>query len=268
VTKTVEELNSLFFDHKVNKTKYKRFVFAGPGPLKDKVAEHPKLLSAIKNKVLKVISVAYAFEAGLKEAIRKSESLLHDSQGFWKKQLLQKLFNQIAADTNCYTLGSTDTFEALESGCAETLLLAEDGKYKTVICEKSLVDIAEGKISSETEEKSVQTSVVFHTASQRDLRAKLKEIEEDKSLVVREITSFVDWAWENAEKEHGVKLVLLGCKTPLGVQFAKGFGGIAALTRYPFHSSAGYENTAQDDVEDSSSSSSDESDDDIADIFG
>mmetsp|Transcript_17930 Transcript_17930/g.34014 ORF Transcript_17930/g.34014 Transcript_17930/m.34014 type:complete len:273 (-) Transcript_17930:268-1086(-) len=262
VAKTVDELNSLFVDRKSNKAVYARFVFAGPGPLKNDVVEHPKLRKEIKSAVIGVHDVAYPFENGLSEAVRLSRGAMSNIAHARGQALIKKLFTRIAKDNKKYSIGARDTFEGMREGAAMTLLVTEDAPYQTIVCEPTIAPK-----DSKEEDPDQGTHLVFHHAvSEKDLAGKLKEIEQDNTVVVREVVQFVDWALDHAERLHKCNVEVIAVRSPEGLQFKAGFGGIAALTRYEFHPSS--EDTEFVDLEDSDESSSKEDDDDTGDIFG
>mmetsp|Transcript_7785 Transcript_7785/g.15006 ORF Transcript_7785/g.15006 Transcript_7785/m.15006 type:complete len:272 (-) Transcript_7785:250-1065(-) len=261
VAKTVDELNSLFVDRKANKAVYARFVIAGPGPLKNDLVEHPKLLKEIKSAIIGVHDVAYPFENGLSEAVRLSKGAMSNIAHARGQALIKKLFTRIAKDNKKCSIGARDTFEAMGEGAATTLLITEDAPYQTIVCEPTVAQ------KDSKEDTGNGSHLVFHHAvSEKDLENKLKKIEQDKTVVVREVVQFVDWALDHSERLHKCSVEVIAVRSPEGFQFKCGFGGIATLTRYEFHPSS--EDTQFVDLSDSDESSSDDDDDDTGDIFG
>jgi peptide subunit release factor 1 (eRF1) len=193
--------------------------------------------------------------------------LRYITEGIW----IREIFKRIASNKPPqYALGPADSFEALEGGSTETLLLHEDTSFKTITCvqrssnegkqerksEKSAVE------ESSTGEKKTGVAVYFHVEEKR-LERKLKELKGD-GLTVIEVVDFVDWALEHAA-DYGAKVQLLSVATPECIQFKVAFGGIAALTRYAFHPARSFETDLGGEEDDDSSSSS--SDDDEGDAF-
>jgi len=271
VTKTVNEINSLFVDQKTNKARYSHFVLAGPGVLKSEAAAHASLLPLVKDKLLKVVDTSYPFAKGLAEAINKSRSAIGEAQVNRESGLLEELMGRIARDKCTYAIGAEDTFEAMESGCAKTILICERAcKAQTIICQALQENTT--KEGGPSDLVSGRKTHYYHVLPKK-LDAKIKELEAAESkLCIKEIVPFVDWCLEHAHSEHSIDVELITSKTEISLQFEKGFGGVAALTRYEFHPTSEYERNGLQLEEGDDDDSSSEDDDDFygvtEDIFG
>jgi len=269
VSKTVNEINSLFVDQKTNKARYSHFVIAGPGVLKSEAASHTSLLPLVKEKLLKVVDTSYPFAKGLAEAINKSSSAIGEAQVNRESELLQKLMDRIAKDKCTYAIGAEDTFEAMESGCAKTILICERAcKAQTIVCQ-----VLQEQNSKEGDPKDLVSGKThyYHVLSKK-LDAKIKQLEAESKVCIKEIVPFVDWCLEYAHLEHSIDVELITSKTEISLQFEKGFGGLAALTRYEFHPTSEYERQGLLEEGDEDHTSSSSEDDDFygvtEDIFG
>lgn len=233
------------------------FVIAGNGELKRFVASHPKLLSEIRKRIVRVLDVGYGGAAGLRQAVNMSKDVLKEFRAEGERKLLQKLFTRIQRDDMRYALGR-DAFEALESGAVETLLVSEDSGYKTVVCA--------------VREEGAEKRSYEHVRDKAQLEKTLGRLEEDEKKVrVVEVVDFVDWALDHAS-EYGatVEVMTLG-GSDIHLQFRKGFDGIAALTKYEFQAAAA-ENDGLGPLEgtsdDSDSDTDSDSDGETVNVFG
>mmetsp|Transcript_23269 Transcript_23269/g.41171 ORF Transcript_23269/g.41171 Transcript_23269/m.41171 type:complete len:280 (-) Transcript_23269:397-1236(-) len=279
-------MNALFVDQKANAPRFARFVVSGPGPLKSDVVKHSKLLKEIKNNIIAVHDVAYGFRMGLSETLTKSAGVIGSMKCQRDRAAIKSVMQAISDDDACYAIGPKDTFEAIESGAARTLIVDEDVEYQTIVCEfRSKQNSANNELDEKDHKKSNDSTApklnrngqttYFHVESKEALAAKLKEIEEEGQLRVVEIVPFVDWALDCAKLLHGVDVEVINAVGSEGLQFKKGFGGIAAITRYEFVASSKWE---EDDEQgcalalasdsDSNSNSEGSYDDEVGDVFG
>ncbi len=254
VLKTARQANDIFVDKKAHRARCDKFVIAGPGPLKTELAENPQLLPEIKKHIISVVDVGYGGVVGLAEAVRRSKSAIVGARYEEETAVLRELFSRIAKDDARYALGP-DAMEALASGCAEKIIVGEKNVYRTLICARKSID---GKraaaAASESAASEGTCEPVFFHVRQRHVQKKSEEIEARGDVTVIRVVEFTDWAIDHASS-YGAEVDVLSTRGPDLVQFEKGFGGVAALTRYAFRPEADFEPTASDDGYSSSSDS-------------
>lgn len=124
--KVSEICTSLFITS--NKNNVDGLVLAGQADFK---AELKSILDA-RLTTLKLVDTNYGGKNGLNQAIELSEELFKDVKYAKEKKLLQEFFYEINMDTGKYCYGFGNTFDALEAGAVEKLIVHEnyDKKYE------------------------------------------------------------------------------------------------------------------------------------------
>lgn len=75
--------------------------------------------------ILNVVDISYGGENNFNQAIEMSFEILANVKFIQEKRLIGKYFKEISQDTEKYLFGVDDTFNALESGAIETLIVWE-----------------------------------------------------------------------------------------------------------------------------------------------
>jgi peptide chain release factor subunit 1 len=198
VTKCCELATKYFISNDV--PNINGLILAGSADFKDVIQKSDLFDYRLRPIVLGSVDINYGGESGFSQAISLSESIIGNMKINEEKKVLTDLFNEIAQDTNKYSIGIQDTIMALEAGAVEKLIVFED----TVINRYTFVDTERVLYSSE-------------------------EIHEYVEKI-----NFVDWLAEHY-KEFGTELKLVSTNTHEGVQFVNGFGGVAGLLRWPMN---------------------------------
>ena len=207
-----------FVDATSNKPRVKGLVLAGAADFKTALLASDLFDPRLRPAVLAVYDISYGQEAGLHQALEMAGDLLKNVRLVQEKRLLQGFFQEISLDSNRYAFLVADTLQALELGAVETLLLWEG------------LDVSRFLLVSPT---SGEESVLHLNAEQEADERFFHEPRTGLPLEVREKTPLVDWLLSRY-KSFGVKAVyLLTDRSPEGSQFARGFGGIGAMLRWP-----------------------------------
>lgn len=223
--KTVRQANDIFVDQKSHRARCDAFVVAGPGPLKNELAESSHLLPEIRNKIASVVDVGYGGRLGLAEAVRRSRAAIAGARCEREASMVRELFSRIAKDDARYALGP-DAMEALNRGCVDTLMVRESNRFRTLICGvKTLPEDSKQTLS--------HTDLTFVHVHERRVRQTTEALEAQGEQLVLRVVDFTDWVIDHAGS-FGAKVEILSTRGPEQVQLEKGFGGVAALTRYAF----------------------------------
>lgn len=191
-------------------------ILAGSADFKNVLRTSDMFDQRLQAKVIKVLDVSYGGENGFNQAIEQSQEALQNVKFIQEKKLIQRYFDEISQDTNKYCFGVKETLFALESGAVDILIVWEN------------LDVVRHVLR-----KPDGSTLIIHAT---------KEQEKDRSLFTDPATgqeyeavdrsSLIEWLATNY-KEYGAALEFVTDRSQEGSQYAKGFGGIGALLRYP-----------------------------------
>ena len=197
-------------------------VLAGSADRKQELERSELLDPRLKKIIINRVDTSYGGLNGLTQAIQASQDCLSDIQLAKEKQIISEYMNEISKDTDLYCFGLKQTFNALEAGAVQKLLVwdelpAKRLKYRTM----------DGK---------------EYTDFLTDKEIKTLEIAE-----IMESDLLSDWLAENY-KDYGAELHIVSDSTDVGSQFSKGFGGIGGILRWRIDLSV-YEEPVDDDFD-------------------
>jgi peptide chain release factor subunit 1 len=196
-------------------------IIGGAGPTKEKFAEGDFFDYRLKEKILTIVDVGYSDESGIKELIRKSESLLENLQYMTERELVQKFINNIAKDNGLSIYGEEEVRKFLKMGAVDTIMVSEnlDIVRITIECDncgwKEKETLKPNKVS-QFEEKISD----MHCP---ECNSSLVSITEEIDLI-EDLGKIAD--------DMGSDIEIISADTEEGGQFWSGFGGIGAILRY------------------------------------
>lgn len=190
----------------------KGIIVGGPGPAKEEFMKGDYLHYQLKEKILGVFDIGYSGEAGIYELVNRAEELLRDVQYVKEREAVNELLYNVSRDTGLAVYGEQEVRRALEQKAVKTLLLSE-GLRKEVVGYKCKVCGFEDRITVESS----------NSASCRKCGS--------SSIEELERTSLIEELAKLAE-EGGSEVVLVSTETGEGKEFARIFGGVAAILRY------------------------------------
>jgi peptide chain release factor subunit 1 len=100
-------------------------ILAGSADFKNELSQSDLFDPRLGAKIVKIVDVSYGGENGFNQAIELSAETLSNVKFVQEKKLIQKFFDEISRDSGKYCFGVEDTFQALELGAVETLILWE-----------------------------------------------------------------------------------------------------------------------------------------------
>lgn len=190
----VTEFATQFFitDNKPNVT---GLILGGSADFKTELSKSDLFDPRLQKIILKLVDIAYSGLNGFNQAIELASDVLSNVKFVEEKQLLSRFMLEIAKDTGLYCFGWNDTWQALQVGAVETLIVWEDLKLPMP---KDLFTMFQSEKDS--------------------------SMDGDNNLLIDFLTTNY--------KKFGTKLFLITDKTSEGSQFCKGFGGLGGLLRY------------------------------------
>jgi peptide chain release factor subunit 1 len=177
-----------------NQPNVQGLVLAGHAEFKNDLSSANFLDPRLREKIIALVDISYGWEQGFNQAIDLVKDQLTHLELVREKKILDNFFQEIATDSGRFVFGPQETLEALQSGAVEKLLLDEN------------------------------FSQYFDTSAERFLGDESGASEEPL---------FVDYIAENYGK-YGIEVHFITGQTGEGHQFIRGFGGLAAILRYPF----------------------------------
>lgn len=146
-----DEMKKSFF----NNEKLKGILVGGPIPTKDEFLDGEYMVTKLREKVIGRIDIGGSDESGLKELVKKSESILAKQEIIHEKKILEKFFETLGEKPDMSTRGEEDTKKALNIGAVDTLILSKDIDKKITKELKSQAESTSANIeivSTDTEE--------------------------------------------------------------------------------------------------------------------
>ncbi len=213
--RVAEHANKIFLKY----PEIKGILVAGPGPTKEVFLQKGYFHYSFRDKV-HLVDTSYSGEAGVREAIKRSENLLKELRMVEEQRLVRRFLNEVSKDRSSAVYGEKEVLRALRSRLVDTLILSED-------LEKHRVKVKCNSCGAEFE----------YTLSEEELTSKLPEILSkpcskcgSKTLQVAEQKPLVDLFIEEAEKV-GTRVELISSTHEEGDMLKRAFGGVAGLLK-------------------------------------
>jgi len=141
VRKAAEAINKHYIDSSNNKVIVQGIILAGNAEFKNILAESDILDQRIKNKIIKILDVAYGEKQGLYEAIQLSKSFLAGIPYIEEKACLTRFFNTIATHGDMVCYGVKTVLNALfNMNIIDELLIWDNSQITHPITNELLVD--------------------------------------------------------------------------------------------------------------------------------
>jgi len=205
----------------------KGIIVAGLADLKTELAADKMMDPRIKVKILRTVDISYGMERGLQEAIGLSEDILADATLTKERKLLQSFFDEVAKPEGNYATGTREVLLTLEQSAVDLLLCWE---------ELPILRCALHHAKEESIVAYFTPSPKKRQPSITDLLA-CKGIEDPTGYEMVECVPLVEWLCDNYDN-FGARLEFVSSNSDQGAQFASGFGGLGAVLRYRFDTSA------------------------------
>lgn len=192
----------------------KGLVLAGSAEFKNDLQKSDLFDQRLLPVVIKTVDISYGGELGFNQAIELSMDTLRSVKFVHEKKILSKFYEEIAKDTGKYIFGLKDTFEAMENGTIDILIIWENLDYNRVTLKDN-----EGNITVENVHKDKISGT------------KWKSEKTGLDCEIIENVTMTEWLLDNY-KRYVSHLEIVTDKSSEGNQFVKGFGGIGGILRY------------------------------------
>ena len=118
--RVAEKMNAIFLDKNV-----KKIVIAGPAFCKNELADDKHLDYRVKQRIIGVVSIEHGDEAGIREALHRSEGLLDGIEYNRQRKIVQSFMEGIAREKGISSYGINEVRDDLRAGKVSVLLLSE-----------------------------------------------------------------------------------------------------------------------------------------------
>ena len=192
-------------------------IIGGPGATKDFVVKNDYFHHEITKKIAKTtFDVGYSNESGVRELVGNAGTLMGEIELDAERQLMNQFLEELIKTHPKATYGEMMIKKALDMGAVDTLLISEGMR-------KNSIDLACGSCGHEWNVSLTRTEELPNCPK---CDAKGDNIKEINSI------SLIDELTILAGKGNS-GLSFISTDTEEGSQLMQGFGGLAAILRYP-----------------------------------
>ncbi len=192
-------------------------IIGGPGATKDYVVRNEYFHHEIAKKIAKThFDVGYSNESGVRELVDNAGALMGEIELDAERQIMNRFLAELIKAQPRATYGEMMIRKALEQGAVDTLLISESMRKNSVEIECGECDHTWTASLSRTEELPECPSCGVSNDSHNELSN----------------TSLIDVLSEMSAKSNS-EIAFISIDTEEGAQLAHGFGGLAAILRYP-----------------------------------
>ena len=213
--RATEHANSYWLPHLEN---IQAIIIGGPGATKDFVVKNEYFHHEIAKKIAKThFDVGYSNESGVRELVDNAGAMMGEIELDAERQIMNRFLEELIRPHPKATYGEMMVKRALEEGAVDKLLFS---------------------VGVEAKKLKVQCKKCRHEWDQR-----VKKTSDDiscpecaasgEAIRVLETSSVFDILSKNAEASN-TEVIIISTDTEEGSQLMLGFGGLAAILRYPW----------------------------------
>jgi len=196
-------------------------VIGGPGATKDYVVKNEYFHHEIAKKIAKTtFDVGYSNESGVRELVENAGQLMDQIELDAERQIMNRFLEELIRTHPKATYGNAMINQALAQGAVDTLLISEGlrGNMVTLACKKC------GHGDDESWEVRLSNQDEIPNCPACDAGGE----------AVKELSShsIIDSLSKMAQESNS-EVVYISVDTEEGSQLMLGFGGLAAILRYP-----------------------------------
>lgn len=213
--RATEHANTYWLPHLEN---IQAIIIGGPGATKDFVVKNDYFHHEIVKKIAKThFDVGYSNESGVRELVDNAGAMMGEIELDAERQIMNRFLEELIRPHPKATYGEMMVKRALEEGAVDKLLFSEGLKAKDlkVHCKK-----CKHEWDQRVKKTSEDISCPECSASGEAIR-------------VLETSSVFDTLSKNAEASN-TEVIIISTDTEEGSQLMLGFGGLAAILRYPW----------------------------------
>ena len=192
-------------------------IIGGPGATKDYVVRNEYFHHEIAKKIAKThFDVGYSNESGVRELVDNAGSLMGEIELDAERQIMNRFLAELIKPQPRATYGEMMLRKALDQGAVDTLLISESMRKNSVEIECGACGHTWTASLTRTEELPECPSCKVGNSSHKELSN----------------TSLINVLSDMAAKSNS-EISFISIDTEEGAQLAHGFGGLAAILRYP-----------------------------------
>ena len=192
-------------------------IIGGPGATKDYVVRNEYFHHEIAKKIAKThFDVGYSNESGVRELVDNAGSLMGEIELDAERQIMNRFLAELIKPQPRATYGEMMLRKALDQGAVDTLLISESMRKNSVEIECGACGHTWTASLTRTEELPDCPSCKVGHNSHKELSN----------------TSLINVLSDMAAKSNS-EISFISIDTEEGAQLAHGFGGLAAILRYP-----------------------------------
>ena len=192
-------------------------IIGGPGATKDYVVRNEYFHHEIAKKIAKThFDVGYSNESGVRELVDNAGSLMGEIELDAERQIMNRFLAELIKPQPRATYGEMMLRKALNQGAVDTLLISESMRKNSVEIECGACGHTWTASLTRTEELPECPSCKVGNNSHKELSN----------------TSLINVLSDMAAKSNS-EISFISIDTEEGAQLAHGFGGLAAILRYP-----------------------------------
>ncbi len=191
-------------------------ILAGSAEFKQELSRSDLFDPRLKKIVIKMIDVSYGGENGFNQAIELAAEALKNVKFVQEKKLISSFFEEISRDTGKFCFGIKDTWNALEMGAVEILIIYENLDLERVVVKNN---------------QTGEEDTLYLTPLQMKDSSHFRDKETGVELEVIQKDLLIEWFAENYKK-FGCRMEFITDRSQEGSQFCRGFGGIGGTLRW------------------------------------
>jgi peptide chain release factor subunit 1 len=200
----------------------KGLIISGPGPTKEEFVNKEYLEYRLQNNIIATIDASYSGAEGIREAFSKCSDILSNFRMVEEKKIIEKLFQEINANTGLGSYGLKEVIEMLKNNIAGMIIISDDINMSRIekICNRC----------SNVEEELIEQGKRILKKTEMKSKPCLECKTMDSEITDQDL---IDYIALNASKT-GTKVEVVSGKTEHGVMLGS-LGNIAAILRYKPH---------------------------------
>jgi peptide chain release factor subunit 1 len=197
----------------------KGLIISGPGPTKEEFVNKEYLEYRLQNNIIATIDASYSGAEGIREAFAKCSDILSNFRMVEEKKIIEKLFQEINANTGLGSYGLKEVIEMLKNNIAGMIIISDNINMSRI--EKTC------KRCSNIEEELIEQGKRIARKTEMKSKPCLECKAMDSEITDQDL---IDYIALNASKT-GTKVEVVSGKTEHGIMLGS-LGNIAAILRY------------------------------------
>ena len=197
----------------------KGLIVSGPGPTKEEFVNKEYLEYRLQNNIIATIDASYSGAEGIREAFAKCSDILSNFRMVEEKKIIEKLFQEINANTGLGSYGLKEVLEMLKNNIAGMVIISDNINMSRI--EKTC------KRCSNIEEELIEQGKRIAKKTEMKNEPCLECKAMDSEIIDQDLIDYIALK----ASQTGTKVEVVSGKTEHGVMLGS-LGKIAAILRY------------------------------------